>query len=171
LYCCEKRGIIYLGHVEELFMKKIILVTFLLLSVCLSLHAGEELDKYYAALAQAKREKKVVYVVFRSRGCCACKSLSRNVLSNREFKKYAKKHLVLVLLKPTPSRYSSDSEYGDQMKLDRMLKSGSSNYLPYAFLVKPNGKVLGKISGTANCQKYIEQIDAVLKGKQKPEKE
>lgn len=152
-------------------MKKIILVTFLLLSVCLSLHAGKELDLYYAALAQAKREKKVVYVVFRSRRCGACKSLTRNVLSNREFKKYAKKHLVLVLLKPTPRRYSGDSEYGDQMKLNQMLKGGKSNYLPYAILVKPNGKVLDKISGTANCQKYIEQIDAVLKGKKKHKKE
>lgn len=41
---------------------------------------------------------------------------------------------------------------------------------PYTFRIKPDGKVHGKISGTANYQKNIEQTDTLIKGKKKPEK-
>lgn len=52
-----------------------------------------------AALAQAKKEKKVVLMDFTgSDWCPPCKALNREVFSSKEFADYAKDHFVLVEL-------------------------------------------------------------------------
>jgi protein disulfide-isomerase len=71
---------------------------------------GEWLTDLPKAQAKAKTEKKLVLADFTgSDWCPPCKALHKNVLSDPEFKKYAKDNLILVEI-DFPKRKKQDPE-------------------------------------------------------------
>ena len=83
-------------------MKKVILAIFAAFCCAVSSYAADSCPKGWtldidAALKQAKAENKKVLLLFTGSDWCGwCIKLKREVLEKNEFKKFAKKNLVLV---------------------------------------------------------------------------
>lgn len=86
---------------------------------------GEWLTDLSKAQEKAKTEKKLVLADFTgSDWCPPCKALHKNVLSNSEFKKYAKDNLILVEIdfprtkKQDPALKRTNEELAQKFKVE-----------------------------------------------------
>lgn len=118
------------------------------------------------AKAQAKKEGKVILLEFTgSDWCPPCKMLTKTVLSTPKFKKWAKKHAVLLYL-DFPSRKPISA---DQKKHNAKLqkKYGIQGY-PTIVITDADGKEIGrKVGGSNNPDAYIKALSKIV-AKAKP---
>ena len=147
---------------------KIILAVGLLLSVLVpfsSLRAeGKEgwIEDMPKALAQAKAEKRLVFVDFTgSDWCPACKVIDSELFSDPAFKQYAQDHLVLLRL-DFPQETPQDPAIRKQNQ-DLVKQYNPDGVFPFIMLLNGDGKVLtsdeGYLPGTA--KDIIEAIKKV----------
>ncbi len=147
-------------------MKKIIFA--LLFSVlCSNLFATAALPKgwlndYDAALQQAKKENKYVYVLFVGSDWCGwCKKLQHDILDKNEFKKFAKEKMLLVYC--DFPRSSKVSEAQKIRQLNWMRQLGGDGGVPLAVIVDSDGKVAGRIGGYLPLKDYINKLKSIVK--------
>ncbi len=114
------------------------------------------------ALAEAKANKKYVYVLFTGSDWCGwCIKLRKNVLDNNNFKKFAEKNLVLVYCDFPAKKKLPAAEMRKNRALQQRLNAPGG--FPGAVVVTPEGKVIGKISGYRDCKDYIKELKSIIK--------
>lgn len=153
-------------------MKK--LLALLILAVfCLTLSAAYKPPRNWqinidAALAQARKEKKKVLVLFTGSDWCTwCKRLKKDVLDDKKFEKLAEKNFVLVYFDfPYRNKKISIDQRNLQQQWQEKLKVGG---YPTTVILDGKGTVLTVIPGYLPLEKYLKAIMPPYKkpGKQK----
>ncbi len=106
---------------------------------------GEWLTDLAKAQAQAKAEKKMVFMDFTgSDWCPPCKALHKNVLASSEFLNYAKENLVLLVVDFPRSKPQSDAL---RTANEELAKKFAVDSFPTIIVLDANGKKLSKESG------------------------
>jgi protein disulfide-isomerase len=138
-------------------MKRLI-ATLLLLAFTVGLRAetGEWLTDFSVAKKKAKEENKPVLILFTGSDWCPyCMKWEKEVFSQPEFKEYAQKNLVLLLVdfpdkKPLPKAQARAN--------DALQQKYKADEYPTVVLLDSNAKKLGKFP-------YMEGGPKVLLGK------
>lgn len=116
-----------------------------------------------AALAEAKKTNRPILVLGTGSDWCGfCMRLEKNVLTDKEFQKFAKDSLVLVYAdKPSRKKQSAEVAKNSQELLDKFDVDG----FPTVILLSPDGKELGRKSGYGgqNAKKYVKELKGILK--------
>ncbi len=106
---------------------------------------GGWLTDYDAAVAQAKKENKLILMDFNgSDWCPPCMAIKKNVFNSAEFKQYAKDHLVLVDVdfprrKPQDPKLAAHNEkLSDKFKIESF---------PTILVIDASGKQLSREEG------------------------
>ena len=108
------------------------------------------------ALQTAKMKRKPVLILITgSDWCPPCKRLYRDVLETKDFKKFAKKNLVLLYVdsprRPSPADRKLLSEVQN--------KYGRARGVPHTILLDSNGEVIQQFSGyRADYLKMVKNI-------------
>ena len=131
------------------------------------LHAGAQdaqwLSNYNKALAQAKASNKNVLLDFTGSDWCPwCIRMEKEVLSTPQFKDYAGKNLVLMLV-DFPQTKQLPQDVQDQNNT-LQTKYGVDGY-PYFILVDSGGNVLGRQEGylDGGVSAFIAKLDSMKK--------
>jgi len=113
------------------------------------------------AIAQAKKENKAVLVNFTgSDWCIWCKRLSSEVFQQKEFKEYADKSLVLVML--DFPRNNQQSEETKNYNNGLAMKYGIQGF-PTILIFNDQGKMVAQTGyQPGGPEKYIEHIKSYL---------
>ena len=117
---------------------------------------------YESALAAAKRQNKLIYILNTGSDWCGwCIKLNKDVLSKSDFNRIARKHFVLLYLdsphkKPMPA---AQQQYNQQIR--RKLRLGGG--VPTAVIMDPNGNQIGRIGGYAKAPVYLKRLKQALK--------
>lgn len=116
------------------------------------------------ALEQAAKEKKSVYVKFTGSDWCApCQTLETHVLKSENFKKLAKKNLLLVELDfPRDKTLSKEQTTYNR----EMAGKYSVDVYPTAFLLDAKGRVFWKRKGNGDRQSYLSDLSNALKNRE-----
>ena len=116
---------------------------------------------YYAALKQAKAEKKNVLILFTGSDWCSwCKLLKKNTLDKSSFKRYAKENLVTVYFDFPYDRKISQRQMGIQQSL---AKTFGVEGFPTTVVVAPDGRKLLQFSGYRDADNYIKELESIKK--------
>jgi len=133
----------------------------------LAFQAGAENLKWLTDLptaqAQAKKEKKMVFVDFTGSDWCGwCIKLNKEVFTTSEFAEYAKKNLVLVELDFPRSKPQSDALKKANAELQQ--KHGASGF-PTLLVLNGDGKELWKQVGymAGGPKAWIAKLDEAKK--------
>ena len=103
------------------------------------------LDDYDAALAKAKAEKKLLFVLFTASDVSTnCKKLAKEVLDTKDFKEYAAKNLVLLEV-DFPQKKEQSKELKERNR-ELNMKMGGRTY-PVIVLLDGEGKEQTRFSG------------------------
>jgi len=135
-------------------MKKLI-ATLLLFAFTVGLHAetGEWLTDFSAARKKAKAENKPVLMLFTGSDWCPyCIQWEKEAFSQTEFKEYAKKNLVLLLVdfpekKPLPKAQAHAN--------DALVDKFNVDEYPTVVMLDSKGKKLGKFNYTEGGAKVL----------------
>ena len=146
-------------------MKKFI-ATFLLLAFTVGLHAesGEWLTDFSAAKKKAKEENKPLLMLFTGSDWCSwCIKWEKEAFSKPEFKEYAQKNLVLLMVdfpdkKPLPkAQLRANEALQDKFKIEGY---------PTVVMLDSNAKKLGEFNYTEGGPKaLLGKIEATRDGK------
>ena len=113
------------------------------------------------ALAAAKEENKKIFVLTTGSDWCSwCKRLYSEVLSSRTFLDYAEDNLILVYLD-----YPNGSKQPESQKLynEFIVKPlNISRGAPAAFILSPDGRLIGNISGYRQLDVYMSSIKKLM---------
>ncbi len=113
------------------------------------------------ALAAAKAENKKVYVLRTGSDWCGwCTKLYKDVLSNKKFKRFARKHLILLYL-DAPKRKKMPSEqlnYNNEV----FKKLGITGGFPTGAVLDSDGKLINKRAGYAPYKEYIKFLEEAV---------
>lgn len=105
---------------------------------------------YNAALALAKKEKKIVMVDVYTDWCGWCKRLDKDVYANPDIQTKLSKSFVSVKVNPEKSRQG--------MELARNF--GTRGY-PHIVFLDGEGKKIGEIGGYLPVDQFGKQLDAI----------
>jgi thioredoxin-related protein len=126
-------------------MKKLI-ATLLLLTLTLGLRAesGEWLTDFSAAKKKAKDENKPLLMLFTGSDWCPyCIQWEKEAFSKPEFKEYAKKNLVLLMVDfPEKKKLPKAQQKANDALLDKF----KVEEYPTVIMLDSNGKKLGKFN-------------------------
>lgn len=145
-------------------MKKFLTLTSLLLAtVTLSFAGAGWNDDYDKAVAQAKAEKKLVFLDFTGSDWCGwCVRLENEVFSKPEFKAYAKQNLVLVEV-DFPKRKNQTNKLKQQN--EKLQATYAIRGYPTLVILNSEGKKVGELGYMEGGPKvFIEALEK-LKGK------
>ena len=125
--------------------------------------------KLEPALEQAKKEKKMVYVLQTGSDWCGyCNDLEKEVLSQKLFSNLAKKYLILVYLDFPGQKVPMPAEQrAYNKKIAREYKFG--NGYPEAKVLDADGRVLATFNGYRPEKQYIIRLYDFLKLPDPPE--
>lgn len=116
-----------------------------------------------AAQAEAKKSNRPILVLGTGSDWCGfCMRLEKNVLTDKEFQKFAKDSLVLVYAdKPSRKKQSAEVAKNSQELLDKFKVDG----FPTVILLSPDGAELGRKAGYGgqNAKKYVKELKGLLK--------
>jgi len=115
------------------------------------------------AQARAKADNKLVFMVFTgSDWCPACIQFDREILSAREFKDYAVKNLVLVLVDFPEKKHQNDALKKANDALNRTYKVEG---FPTMVILDREGKEIGRRAGyvPAGAKAYIAGLESLKK--------
>ena len=119
---------------------------------------GEWLIDLAKAQAQAKTEKKMVFMDFTgSDWCPPCKALHKNVLSSSEFLNYAKENLVLLVVDFPRSKPQSEAL---RTANEELAKKFAVDSYPTIIVLDASGKKLSKESGYdgSNAKEFVANL-------------
>ncbi len=151
-------------------MRKILLtglLALLMLSIGVRVEAAEWETDLVQAVKTAKASGKYVLVDFTGSDWCPwCMKLEEEVFSQPEFKKYAAKNLICVLVDFPQDKYQSDEQKAWNKLLAK--KYGVTGY-PTIIMFSPNGGFVLKsgyqYGGAENYVNYLKEAIAGYKGK------
>jgi len=125
-------------------LKKIIVVSFLLLSSILFVNAQDwETDFEKAKELATEKDRNIVLVFSGSDWCAPCIKLETEIWSSEEFKNYAKDNFVM--LKADFPRKKKNKLTDEQQEKNNQLaeKYNTKGYFPLVVVMDENAKVLG----------------------------
>src|SRR5260370_37283749 len=119
---------------------------------------GEWLTDLAKAQAQAKVEKKMVFMDFTgSDWCPPCKSLHKNVLTSSDFLNYAKENLVLLVVD-----FPRGKPQGEALRTanEELAKKFAVDSFPTIIVLGANGKKLSQESGYdgSNANEFVAKL-------------
>lgn len=115
-----------------------------------------------AAQAEAKKTNRAILVLGTGSDWCGfCIRLEKNVLTNKEFQKFAKENLVLVYA-DSPSKKTQTPEVAKNSK--DVLKKFSVRGFPTVILLAADGKELGRKSGYGgqSAKQYVKELKGLM---------
>ena len=112
----------------------------------------EWLKSYDTALAQAKKDKKIVLVDIYTDWCGWCKKLDRDTYSDKDVQARVAKDFIAVKINPEKS--------ADGAKLAQQF--GVRGF-PFIAFVGADGKPMSQISGYVNAVTFLAQLEKVAK--------
>ena len=117
---------------------------------------------YDEALAKAAAEHKKVYVLSTGSDWCGwCIKLRNDVLTNPQFRTFAKKNLVLLYLdSPMKTKLPAEQQTHNQM-VRKMLNFGGG--VPSAKVLDEKGQVLAERSGYSKLKPYMEFLKQAVR--------
>ena len=122
---------------------------------------------YDEAVAAARRENKVIYVLRTGSDWCGwCKKLKADVLTSSKFKKMQKKNFIFLYL-DFPSKKSFMPDEQKQHNTAVCGKLGMTGGYPTAKVINHDGTTLGKIGGYSPETKYISKLESILRAGKK----
>jgi len=134
-------------------MFKILLAVFLFFSVLQAQFFEDYKDfaklmKYETSYERARetaiKEKKLLFVLFVKDGCPFCSKLEDNILTDKDVRKYIKKHYVALIINQNDGKYP---------------KFLDSYIAPVSYVIDPKSqKVLRKIVGYMEVDQYLWQF-------------
>ena len=134
-------------------MKKILTI----LAVALLASSGWAKDiewqkNYDTALAQAKKDKKILLVDIYTDWCGWCKKLDRDTYSDKAVQAKVAKDFIAVKINPekTPAGQKLQQEFG-------------ARGYPFIAFVDADGKKLSQIGGYVNAEVFLSQLEKVAK--------
>ena len=115
----------------------------------------------------AKKSGKYMLVDFSGSDWCGwCQKLEAEVFSKPEFKQYAQKNLICVLVDFPQSKYQSDDQKAKNQQLS--VQYAIEGY-PTVLILSPSGQLVATTGyqdgGAANYVKYLKQVIAAYKRK------
>jgi thioredoxin-related protein len=139
-------------------MKKIILaIGTLLMAGWLGAAELNWITDYDAALAQAKKENKMVFINFTGSDWCGwCKKLDADVLSKPEFKEFAAKNLVMLYVDFPAQKKLSDAQKKANDELKQ--KYGVRGFPTIVVLNSKGEKVFEKVGYMAGVDKWLAEL-------------
>ena len=140
-------------------MKKVLLSLFLSTGFIFTINSHAAwLKNYDQAIKKAKSENKVILAdVSGQNWCIWCKRLDQEVFDTSEFKSFARKNLILLLIDvPSPSNPSAEAK--------TFMKKYPVNGYPTVFLLDEDGKILLKTGyQRGGPQNYIKSLMPFIK--------
>lgn len=110
------------------------------------------------ALEEAKRENKKVYVLSTGSDWCGfCIRLYKDVLSQKQFKSFARRNLVLVYLDIPRRKPMPDAQKQYNMMTKRKLKFGGG--VPSAKILNADGTLVHSIGGYRKLAPYMRELE------------
>ncbi len=135
-----------------------------------SLHAAGGVNwtvDYSAALQQAKKEKKPVFLFFTGEAWCPpCQIFAKNVAAKSAFIDYANKNLINVMLDQPPYTRDSVPSPGVIQQNVALFSRYQCDGVPTMIILSPNGKELARTTGVQNAmtpEAFIQWIQSALK--------
>ena len=126
-------------------IRTLLLSTFLLFSTLSAVELNWE-HNYDAALATAKKEKKMVYLFIGADNCKHCERFKTQTLSNKALIETMKKEYVLLFM----SR--------DQHKIpDKFEKYG----VPFHYFLSSEGKIIAEVQGSRELEGWYDVLDEI----------
>ena len=109
---------------------------------------------YQTALTKARQEKKMIFALNTGSDWCGwCMKLKKEVLMSSEFKRFARRHLILLYLdSPKKNPLPVDQK---QHNMTVRQKLGFDGGVPSAVLVNADGKVVARRSGYSPLADYM----------------
>ena len=108
---------------------------------------------YDAALAQAKKEQKILLVDIYTDWCGWCKKLDRDTYSSKDVQAKVAKDFIAVKINPEKS--------ADGQKLAQQFDP--KGVLPFLVFIDSNGKQIAQIDGYVNAATFLIQLEKVAK--------
>ncbi len=117
---------------------------------------------YPAALALAKKNRKMVFVLHTGSDWCGfCIKLRKDVLSKREFKKYAAKNLILLYLdSPRRSPLPQEQQKHNNNVCRELAFPGG---VPAFILLDEDGRVIMKSAGYRPLRDFMKLLKKAVK--------
>lgn len=117
---------------------------------------------YDEALEAAKKENKKIYVLNTGSDWCGwCIRLRKDVLSSNEFKRFAKKNLILLYLDHPRSKKMPAEQKAYNRKIASQLKFGGG--VPSAIILDADGKEVARRGGYAKRDSYMRFLKSTVK--------
>jgi len=130
---------------NSLFLSKIFFLIFLLFSTLNALELNWE-HNYTNALAEAKKENKLVYLFIGADVCKHCDRFKKQTLSNKDLIKNMKEDYVLLYM----SRDRHDIP--DKFELFGV---------PFHYFLTPEGKIIAEVQGSRELAGWYDVLDEV----------
>ena len=113
------------------------------------------------AFAAAKRTNKKIFILTTGSDWCSwCNRLYKEVLDSKTFKTFASRNLILVYLDyPHGKQPEEQKLYNELIVKPLRIYKGA----PAAFILTPDGRLIGSISGYSPLKKYMNRISNVLR--------
>lgn len=108
--------------------------------------------KFSESLDEAQRSKKLVLADFYTPWCGWCKQLDRTTFADPEFMQYLTEHFVPVKLNAE-----------DKAEGTLTAEKNDVSAFPTGLVFAPNGKVLGRIFGYFDAEKYKKKLVKIAK--------
>jgi uncharacterized protein YyaL (SSP411 family) len=124
---------------------KVLLLLFLSFSSLQAIELNWEHD-YEAALKQAKKEKKLVYLFIGADKCVYCERFKKMTLSNKKLIEDMKKEYILLYM----SR--------DRHNIPERFKMFG---VPYHYFLTPEGKIIAEIQGSRELDGWYDVLDEI----------
>ena len=129
------------------FARLLPLVALLFIAPLPAAAESEWMKQYESAVAESKKQKKPIFVLFTNSTTCApCKILKRDVLSKPAFEKYADEKLILLLVDYAPyfdkQNKKEMKEIEAEQGIPKELWMRGRGPWPWMFVLAPDGKQL-----------------------------
>lgn len=145
-------------------MKKMILLSVLLVCVCGMVHAAETMwyTDFDKAMAEARRTKKILLADFTGSDWCGwCIKLDKEVFKQKEFKDYAARNLVLVAVDFPKNKWQTPAE---KQKNNALAQKYGVQGFPTILLFSPEGKLIAQTGyQTGGAKKYVKHLEKISK--------
>ena len=136
-------------------MNKLVVVTFVaFLALAAAANAAVNWEyNYKAALAKAKREKKLVMVDMYADWCGPCKLLDKNTFSNKDVETKLSNDFVAVKIDLEKSKEAQE-----------LARQFGADEIPHIIFVGPDGKKLSDHIGYVTADEFLKQLE-IVRGK------
>lgn len=120
---------------------------------------------FLAAKERAQKIEKPILLVFSgSDWCVPCIKLERNIWKSESFKTYALENLVLYRADFPRKKKNQLPEQVSTTNKILAEKYNSEGYFPHVVLLRPSGKVMGRLGyEKVGPEEYIKKIDSLNK--------